>query len=920
MDRARENNEISESDEQAISYYSDANEAIQELSQKQEIYEAKKSQKSPVKVAQGEELNEVLSQGENVIEEFGTPEEKESFKRQKNNIIESTNLDITDTTRLTKQIIERQQKQGIPESKITGNSIEVQESISQLNETGEVKKREGKVLGKVLDDSANMIEEYGTEEEKQEFKTQLKKVNQKRGIKEPEDQNYIDITSPTETVKQVIERAEKEGKVSDSDKEQISSYKEAVQAIDQLREDNQVNRDKNDKDPKATATVKNSDELKNVLGQFSKIVEKFGNDNDVRELRSESDKIVEENQKKTENARNTLNDTIDKFGTEKDKQKAAEISNPVASSDLQSLSETRTPRNAKEQDKAIGNVSELNSMVREAQNLFGADMGMDELMNQVGKLVEGASGMSAGRVRDLLQKIQATAVVVDMSNEAIARYFEVTNEMYKGMGVKGGNHTNMAQNALIAAKGVTDARKKEAQEKGEMYTGESTEEMAVKIAEYQGRVARSSVNQDLAATLSTLGTEGEEGKVASEIKQAMDAGDFDRARQIKDQAIASGRISKDTAQTIDIRESEYEKNGGVSENDYKLIKSKHGEGAYFENLTGENFEFVREQVYGNITDSVMGARNESYFSRRLQDEVGVDGVNQMREALSSGKITQEDLQDNKKLTEKLSGILPGANKEQIQRVAGNLTAATNQGNIADQFNVAGSEKAMEEIAKKNKERTEIQKEIETIHKERGPLLRDLNLGEEAAGIMLKTYKDLKKDGNSEDQITFESIVRANGGELGDYDKMTEDEKRVGQAQLDYVTGKGGEIQEKYDQAKKESHEYAVEQVKKFEEKNVLTDERRKEMIEEYESKSFEEKKSKITEEFESGRVKIQGQEAEKEKKSDFDPKDAIERILRALEGIADKLGVETTKAKSKGSSGGAESRTENNGAWWNPFD
>lgn len=220
-----------------------------------------------------------------------------------------------------------------------------------------------------------------------------------------------------------------------------------------------------------------------------------------------------------------------------------------------------------------------------------------------------------------------------------------------------------------------------------------------------------------------------------------------------------------------------------------------------------------------------------------------------------------------------------------------------------------------------KDQQEIQAEVKQVSETRGPLLRDFNIGEKAMGVMSKVYKDLKKEGNEEGQITFESVARAAGGALGDYDKMTDKQKEIGQAQLDLVTGKGGKIVEMHEKAKKEAHEEAVKEVGKLEKTGTkLSEETRNKYIEEHENRIFEEKKSKISEELESGKVKLQGEETEKEKKNDFDPKDAIERILRALEGIADKLGVDKKAISAKSSKGGADSKTENNGSWWNPFD
>jgi len=926
VDRARKNNIISERDEKDLSYYSDANEAINTLSSMEES-QKEKDRNSRVNVAPGQDLDSHLSEYEVAIKKYGTPEEQKTFEEQKNKIIESTTVDLTDTAKLVKQVMQRKSELPKDDKAKQEKAKEAEKLVKQLDETGTVTRRNDESLVKTIDDVSEVVNSIGTEQEKKEFAKQSSSVKKKLGIQESNStissEKEIDISDPTKLVRGIVERADKEGRIGNKEREEISSYTEAVDALTKAKKQEET-KTKTDTDKKSSnVSVTGEEKLRATLDQFSKIALKLGTENEVRQLRQQSDTIVRENNDKVEQARNTEKNIIEKFGSEKDIKEAKKITENIPSSGLQSLSETRTPQNAKEQDKQVEDISELNSMVREAQNVFGSDTGLGELMDRVGDLVEGASGMSTGKVRDLLQKIQATAVVVDMSNEAIARYFEVTNEMYKGMGVKGGNHTNMAQNALIAAKGVTDARKKEAQAKGEMYTGESTEEMAVKIAEYQGRVARSSENQDLAAALATLGTEGEEGRVGQEMKQAMDAGDFKKAREIKEQAISSGRISKNTELMMSIRSAEYEKNGGVSENDYKLIQSKYGmDGDYFKNLTGENYEFVRKQVYGNIADTILGSRNDSIYASTIEETgVGKEGTAKLREAISDGKITQEDITDDKKLKQKISEILPTANQEQIQQIAGTIGTASNQGNVVDQFKVAGSEEAMKEIANINRERAEVDAEVKHVNETRGPLLRDFNIGEKAMGVMSKVYKDLKKEGNEDGQISFESVVRSAKGQLGDYDKMTAKEKEIGEAQLDLVTGKGGKLVEMHSTAKQEAHEEAVKEVAKIEKSGTkLSEETKKKYTEEYENKIFEEKKSKIAEELENGKVKLQGEEAEKEKKNDFDPKNALDRILTALEGIAGKLGVETNKASSKSSTGGAESKTENNGSWWNPFD
>ncbi len=929
IDRKNRSGELTQENIQKISSSSNALNAINEVPYGPRVERG------------AQEAETAVSQFEEVINKFGTDEERQEYIKQTENINrqkninkasgnENNNIDITDPTKLTRKIIDRANETGqmtrqdankISSSQEANSAIldliDSEQEYKELEKNNRVKRIDGESTTKTISELEDIANEIGTEEDKNTFKSQKEDINNQRNSfsSKSDASNSIDITTPTELVKTVIERASQEGKISEDDKKEISTYTEALDAIKSTKEVDSQEDNKNipsgqTEENKNTVKVDSQEQLKTTLGQFSKIVEKFGTDTENNQLNTQIDQITENTEKTVSDARETIINGVQQFGTEKDIQQLNNIINPKESSNpLAVLSEPRTAVNAKAQDKASAGIMEQMSMVREAQNLFGKDVGVDKLMDEVGKLIEGSSGMSAGRVRDLLQKIQATAVVVDMSNEAIVRYFEVTNQMYKGMGVRGGNQTDMAQNALIAAKGITDARKQRAQERGEMYTGEGTEELAIKVAEYQGRVARSGENQDLAATLATLDTSGTEGQIAMQIKQAMDEGDFAKARKIKEQAIESGAISSDKATQIDLRSQAYEEQGGVSETDYKIIKNKFGEGDYYKNLTGENVEFVQKQIFGSIADKLMGTENDSFFADTVTSEIGDSGTAKLRAAIEAGEITQEEAQDQEKLTNKIMQVT-GASRSQAGNIAGAMGSAMTVAQTEDDFNVAGDKEALQNIADMNARQAEIQEEIALVSKERGPMMRDLNIGEQAAGTMSKIYKDLKKQGNSE--VTFEQVVRAAGGALGDYDQMTEEQKNLGQGQLDLVTGNGGILQEKYEQAQQDAKTEAQAQVDKLKKTTNIDEKTEKRLLAEYESKIFEEKKSKIAEEIDGSGVKLSGETSEKEGKQDFDPKDAIERILKALEGIADKLGVKQDPTGKSGT-GGANIRTENSG-------
>ena len=88
------------------------------------------------------------------------------------------------------------------------------------------------------------------------------------------------------------------------------------------------------------------------------------------------------------------------------------------------------------------------------------------------------------------------------------------------------------------------------------------------------------------------------------------------------------------------------------------------------------------------------------------------------------------------------------------------------------------------------------------------------------------------------------------------------------------------------------------------------------MTDEEKKQAIAEKAEKYkTEEIEKAGIDAKALEkGEEEKNKNFDPKEAVDRISRLLEGIASKLGVKT-ETRSDNS---ATAKTENNGGWW-PF-
>ena len=142
--------------------------------------------------------------------------------------------------------------------------------------------------------------------------------------------------------------------------------------------------------------------------------------------------------------------------------------------------------------------------------------------------------------------------------------------------------------------------------------------------------------------------------------------------------------------------------------------------------------------------------------------------------------------------------------------------------------------------------------------------------------------------------------------------MSEKEKKSFQAAVDiadsHVNGKENETTKKYKKIKEESIKKATEQVEEKYSRYEMTDEEKKQKI------------AQRAEEIQKEEVEKAGLDAkslekgEEENNKNFDPKEAVDRISRLLEGIASKLGVNTL-TKSDNS---ANAKTENNGGWW-PF-
>ena len=402
----------------------------------------------------------------------------------------------------------------------------------------------------------------------------------------------------------------------------------------------------NEKSPKVGVNKVQSDEIERRLDQIVQEITVL-DEQKGQERKSEFNAIKRQIKGDVEtavaSAQDTYQDVISTHGTQQQQGLAASTLEDRSRGPMADLAEAPTAENAERQEAARNKFLEVNKMTREAQNLFGQDVPADELMQSVKGLVEGAGGLSTGDVTDLLQRIQATAVVVDMSNEAMVQYFDVLDNMYKGMGVRSGNRANMAQNALLAADASVQSRKMAVEAKGEMYTGPGVGEEAQKIAEYQGRVARSPRNSRALAILTALSDEGAEGEVRREFKSRMEEGDLDGAMDVFDRGKESGAISGDKEREVGRLDAYYNEFGAspeALEHIRQTITAESGKevaNQIMGNATGENIYIVSEAAGKQMGDLVFGVNGDDETAETMDDVGGILPLSS-----SSSSLAQEE--------------------------------------------------------------------------------------------------------------------------------------------------------------------------------------------------------------------------------------------------------------------------------------
>jgi len=717
-----------------------------------------------------------------------------------------------------------------------------------------------------------------------------------------------DLTPSVDVLKNML-GGQKDG----SSKEKIQSIIDEASGVKPStnvdRAIDQIENPENEKNTESGAVgeiVKNLNSEKNQTSDISSIaakieaaVSKFGSSQDKENLEKAKQTQVQNSAVQSQEAKQIALDLINKHGTPEDQKKAAEIRSEKGTGSSV-LAEQTTEQNKEKQQAEIKKIQEVNKMTREGQNVFGQDMPLDEVMQNIKDLTEGMGDVETPDVTGLLQKIQATAVVVDMSNDALVKYFDVVKNMYKGMGIKGPSSTEMAQNALLSAKASVDARKDKAQKDGKMYTGPSAEEEAQKIAEIQGGVRKSGAQANVMGFLDTLSDEGTEGDVKKRIQEKINQGDLAGAEKEIRGAAQSGEISTEAAaRGFSMGDHIYRNDS--SEEQQKRIKaglSKEGAAVIGGEDVDANFRAVKEHM-GNV---ITRQGRTGGVARQILGEGSTEKIKEF----VNNDLREGDLTDTNGLSKKLQEKY-GIDKLQGEKLAKTIQSDLEKNNLNDKKIALTNPEREAKQKELQKQREEVQQEVKTVAEERGGQLKNMNFGAEAfAGIKVafKKLQGLAKDGT---QVTAEDVAKEQGK---DWNKMSEKEKKAFKASVDLadssVNKTENETTKQYKKIEEESRKKATEEIEEKSSRFTLTEEQKKSQI--------EERTNQLT----SEAVKEAGidggslEKGEEEKSKSFDPKEAVDRISRLLEAIASKLDIDTT-GKTMYSS--ANAKTENNGGW-----
>jgi hypothetical protein len=176
-----------------------------------------------------------------------------------------------------------------------------------------------------------------------------------------------------------------------------------------------------------------------------------------------------------------------------------------------------------------------NRLFAAAREVFGRDKSVEQLGELISNATDGLAGLDAGKTTELLQKIQATSKVIDISTQAFTEYSNLLKDMYRSVGITG---ASVPDNVMRSAK---DARI--ATEMGRQ-TGDSTMGNLNDAMEAAGRnrlnLMRSGGMRQAKALAAITANLTDEQKASVQIKGMGSLADVMKEGGIFQQALKSG--------------------------------------------------------------------------------------------------------------------------------------------------------------------------------------------------------------------------------------------------------------------------------------------------------------------------------------------------------------------------------------------
>jgi hypothetical protein len=480
-----------------------------------------------------------------------------------------------------------------------------------------------------------------------------------------------------------------------------------------------------------------------ATGEF---IRKFGGDQVIMDM-SETDPLPEHEKRRRVADIAVINEDIEK-ARKKDKGGAggAEVEELVKERDnlikeVEGLARNKGGFNAKI-GQASDRLKEMAETMREAGNFFGPGMPFSQLTEEMANLVKGDT-VSAGEVKSMMQKLQATAAVVDMSNEAFANYIKVMDEINAVSGNKISS-VDLATQSITIGKAIEESGKARAEKDGKMYTGPTKEEAGLEAARLiTGRENSADMigGRVLATELYNANPQSERARQAFELTEQ---GKGKEALALLNEMRESGEISQSEFAQISTRIRDVQQGIAIEDIDtYKEGASTIYEGTEEEQEEKRKLYAARAGEEG--MEQTFAAIYEKTLTRNKDLVEAAGGLGVLKSA-----ITEDNFLNSSAMASSIKEEAEKAGKdisiEDAKKLAAGFQAeggTTENESAVRTFFKMNTPEAIKERERQAESEAEALKVISGVDKK---MLTDAGIGETTMRIAAGTISDLQKSG------------------------------------------------------------------------------------------------------------------------------------------------------------------------------